>query len=238
MKKWILFSVLVVALASCKKDRPDEVTCAGDDERVVSPGNFARVKAGENFQITFVKGNNYSVRAIGCMADLDDLEFSIHTGDYLEIKYDEVKNNRGEVGLIVTLPLLATANLSGHAEGFIQGFGGDHHVLTTILSGETQCSVDGTPANVQIDLTGNSKLNILGNTISLYGTGTGNARLNAYDLAANDVDLSFSGAAKAYVSPINALFAEASGNSKIYYKGNPPTKNFITSGNGEIIREQ
>jgi hypothetical protein len=61
--------------------------------------------------------------------------------------------------------------------------------------------------------------------------------MEAYGVTATEVDISATGNSKAYVSPLHVFFAEATGNSHVYYKGNPGTTHFETSGNGKIIKE-
>ncbi|RYG23706.1 MAG: DUF2807 domain-containing protein, partial [Chitinophagaceae bacterium] len=145
--------------------------------------------------------------------------------------------DRYRIDFTITLPTLVAVHLSGAAKGTVSGFQGQNSVIRTMLSGASECTLDGAGINVQVDISGASKLTASGTTDNLYGTISGASFLLAYGVAADEVDIAVSGSSKAYVAPVNSFFAEASGNSRIYYKGDPFTKHFETSGNAQIIKE-
>jgi autotransporter translocation and assembly factor TamB len=234
MKNWILFSILSLLVASCDKEKQE---CPGSSEKTFAITGFTKVTAGDAHRLTINKGNGFSIKAIGCTADLNDLELTLEANHILNIHYKNHKQNRYRVDFTVTMPQLIAANLSGASNSTINGFGGQNTVIRTVLSGASECTVAGTGINATLEISGASKLVLSGNTQSLAGNISGASLLEAYDVAATEVDISVSGSSKAYVRPIQALFAEATGNSRIYYKGNPPTKHLATSGNGKIIQE-
>jgi len=234
MKKWILFSALALVLASCEKEKKE---CPGASEKNFTFTGFTRINAGETFTVTITKGSDFSIKATGCTDDLADLDLSVGTGGILDLKYSNYKKNRYRVDFMITLPVLTAVHLNGAAKGTINGFGGQPIVVRNILSGASECTMTGTAINAQIELSGTSVLHLTGNTESLYGNISGNSQLNSYGTAATEVDISVSGTAKAFVKPVESFFAEASGESRVYYRGNPPVTNFVTSGNGRIIRD-
>lgn len=234
MKNWVLLFGLTLLFASCNKEKQE---CPGSSEKTFALTNFTKVKVGDAHHVSIIKGNEFSIKASGCTVDLDDLEVTIEPGYTLEIKYKNQKQHRYRVDLTITMPRLISANLSGAAKGDISGFGGQNTVITTVLSGASECNVSGTGINAALDISGASKLVIAGTTGSMYGNISGASRLEAYGVAATEVDIDVSGSSKAYVRPLQVFFAAASGNSLIYYKGNPATKHFETSGNGKIIQE-
>lgn len=234
MKKMILLSALVLALASCEKEKRE---CPGATEKTFALSGFHRIDAGETFALTITKGNDFSVKASGCADDLADLDLSVSPTGTLALKYKQYKKDRYRVDFAITLPEFGILKLSGASRATINGFAGQPNLITSVLSGDAECTVNGTAVNAQISLSGTSVLHITGNTESLYGNVSENARLNSYGTSATEVDISVSGTGKAYVKPVERLFAEASGESRIYYKGNPPVTHFETSGNGRIIHE-
>ncbi len=234
MKNWILFFSLLLLFASCDKEKHE---CPGSTEKTFGITGFTKVRAGDAHHLTITKGNDFSIKANGCTSDLEDLELTLDANHILIIKYKNQQQNRYRVDFTITMPLLVSANLFGAAKGMISGFGGQNTVITTILSGAAECIVSGTGINAALDISGASKLTISGNTVSLYGSVSGASQLEAYSVAATEVDIDVSGSSKAYVHPIELFFAAASGNSLIYYKGNPVTKHFETSGNSKIIQE-
>jgi hypothetical protein len=128
-------------------------------------------------------------------------------------------------------------SLSGAAKGNISGFQGQSTVMRTVLSGASQCVLDGTGINVSVELSGASILTVSGATESLYGNISGASSLDGYNTPATEVDIAVSGSSKARVMPIQNIFADVSGSSTVYYKGTPAVTNFITTGNGKIIHE-
>lgn len=234
MKKWIVLSCLLVVLAACEKEKR---TCAAQEERNYSITGFSKIAAGETFRITVIQGESFQVKAVGCPNDLDDLRVVNGTGGILSFEYDRFDNDRQPVDITLVLPHLVSIQLSGAARAEINGFAGQQSVIRNVLTGVSECNMTGTGINAQVELSGTSVLHLSGDTESLYGTITGAARLHGYDVRATEVDISTSGTARAYVQPTQIIFAEASGESRVYYRGNPPTTHFSTSGNGKVINE-
>lgn len=234
MKNWVLLFALTLLFASCDKEKQE---CPGSSEKTFAITGFTKVNAGDAHHVTITKGNEFSIRANGCTSDLNDLQLTLDANHILDIKYKNHKQNRYRIDFTITMPQLITVSLSGAAKGTISGFGGQNTVIRTILSGASECTVAGTGINASLDISGASKLVISGTTESLFGSVSGASQLEAYNVAATEVDIDVSGSSKAYVRPLEILFAAASGNSRIYYKGNPVTKHFETSGNGQIIQE-
>ncbi len=227
-------ALLLTLLTSCWKD---DQRCNTTIDKNFNITGFNKIVAGENLSITITKGNNYQVKAKGCSNDIADLRVDITPGNTLEIGYSRYQKKRSRLDIEISLPQLVSLNLGGASKGTITGFEGQNSVIRNVLSGSSQCTMTGTAFNAQVDLSGSSVLNLSGSTENLYGIISGNARLNSYEVTATEVDISTSGTGKAYVKPVQSFFAEASGESRIYYRGNPPVTHFNTSGNGHIIRE-
>jgi len=234
MKKFFLYTTLVFLFFSCNKEKHE---CPGSTEQNFSLTGFTKINAGDANTVTITKGDAFNIKAKGCTNDLADLDLSIDAGNFLIIKFKNYRKNRYRVDFVITLPTLVSINLSGAAKGNVSGFQGQNSVIRTILSGASECNLNGAGINVQVDVSGASKLIASGATESLYGTISGASSLEAYGVDATEVDISATGNSKAYVSPLHTFFAEASGNSHVYYKGNPVTTHFVTSGNGKIIHE-
>ena len=233
IKTILLCSIVAVAALSCNKDKE----CPSSTEQSFALENFSRIAAGENFQVTIRKGTTYSVKASGCSRDLSELELSIGNGQLLEAKYSRYRSSRYRVYLDITLPVLSSVQLSGASRATDNGFADQPSSIRAALSGVAECTLNGTGINTYLDLSGESKLNVSGNTESLSGNMSGASQLNSYGLTSNEVDLTTSGLSKAYVAPLNALYASASGDSRVYYKGNPPLTSIQMSGTAKVIRQ-
>lgn len=234
MKKLIFCTTLALVVFSCSKEKQE---CPGSIEKDFALTGFTKVNLGDANTVTVTKGNDFSIKAKGCADDLSDLDLSTEPGQILDIQFRNYKKNRNRVDFIITMPLFVSVHLSGAAKGNISGFQGQSTVIRTILSGASECILDGTGINLAVEISGASKLTASGATESLYGNISGASSLEAYGVTATEVDITVSGSSKARVTPINSIFAEASGASIVYYKGDPASKHFETSGNGKIVQE-
>lgn len=231
-KKWIWIPVLIFVLASCRKSGWEDSPPA---EKEFNLTGFTKIAAGEKFNLIVNKGT-FSIKAGGPTNDVDEIEMKV-VNSILEIRYKNYRSYRPEVDITITLPDFVSIHLSGAATGSVNDFQDIQHVTRAILSGASKLTMNGTGINMQVDISGASQLDITGNTGSLYGSISGAGKLNAYELFSDEVDIEVSGGSTAYVNPVNAIFATASGGSRIYYKGDPTTKHFETSGGGEVIKE-
>lgn len=234
MKKWILFTALSVLLFSCEKEKQE---CPSSTEKIFNLVDFSRITAGETFKVNIVKGANFSIKARGCANDLADLQMTIGNGETLDIRYNKFKHNRYRIDFTITMPHLVSIIASGASDFTIDGFGGQPSVLRTVLSGTAICKLNGTGINSAFDLSGTSKLTVTGETLSFYGTASGDSRVYGYGLNANEVDIVVSGTSKAWVNPLQTIYVLGSGDSRIYYKGNPAEKHFMLSGTSQVIKE-
>jgi len=221
-------------LHGCDKERKE---CPGATQRSYPLTGFNRVSAGETFHVQIEKGNDFEVVASGCSSDLDDLLLEVNNLGVLEIRYNRYRANRYRVDLRIKMPALLTIIASGASDFTIQGFQGQANVIRTVLSGVATCELMGAAFNTSFDLSGNSKLTVTGQTESLYGNVAGESRLHAYDLIATEVDIAVSATAKAWVFPQQELYVLASGDSRVYYKGDPATRSFQVTGTSRVIRE-
>jgi Putative auto-transporter adhesin, head GIN domain len=232
LKKWMLLPSLLFFLFSCKKQREESPVM----EKEFALSGFNKIYAGERFNLVITKGNDFSIKVKGPANDVNDIDMGV-ANNILDIQYRHYESNRPKLDMIISLPMLVQLNLSGAANGNVNGFNDVTHVIRAILSGASKCTLNGSGINTQIDISGTSQLDIIGSTESLYGNISGEGKLRAYDLNATEVDISASGASEAKVKVGHSLFAEATGSSCIYYKGSPVIKSVQTSGGGQIIQE-
>jgi hypothetical protein len=232
LKKWMLLPSLLLFLFSCRKDRDHSPVI----EKEINLTGFNKIYAGERFNLVVTKGNDFHIKVKGPTNSVNDIDWNV-ANTILDIQYKHYENNRPKVDVIITLPVLVQVTLSGAGTGTINGFQGVTNVVRTVLSGASKCTLNGTGINTQIEISGASQLDANGSTASLYGNISGAGKLNAYDLTATEVDISASGASEARVKVEQTLFAEATGGSRIYYRGTPTVKNIQTSGGGQVIQQ-
>ncbi|MCB0559002.1 MAG: DUF2807 domain-containing protein [Lewinellaceae bacterium] len=235
MMNWAAILLLPALLfSSCEDASYSSSSCPASEQRSFNVSGFTRVDAGENFRLQIQPGETFSLTAEGCTRDLDELELDLHNGE-LEIRYDRNRNNRRQVDITITMPALDGFNISGVAEANVLRFGA-HDDFHATVSGAAEASFSGDMEQLTVNLSGTAKLKLNGTTDNLEVQLSGNPRLEAYNLPAKVADIEASGAAKAWVLASESLRVDASGNCRIYYKGNPST-DIRLSGASEVVHE-
>lgn len=234
MKKLLFCATLAVLAFSCSKEKRE---CPGSIEKVFNQTGFTKVKLGDANTVSITKADDFSIKAKGCADDLADLVITIEPGHILDIRFRNYKNNRNRVDFTITLPVLNGVILSGASEGAVSGFEDQNQVMRAVLSGASTGVVNGTGIDLSVDISGASKLTATGTTETLYGNISGASKLEAFGVTATEVDIAASGNSIARVTAVDKIFADASGASTIYYKGNPAVKSLVTSGAGRIVKE-
>jgi hypothetical protein len=232
-KKLLAVPVLLLSLASCKKDKSE----SNIKEKEFNIAGFVNIYSMEKINLTIQQGSTFSVKARGSRENVDDLELKLADNNQtLDIGYRDGATAE-LIDVTVTMPHLQAAYLTGHITAVVKGFNQQVGNVGLTLSGRAKATAYDGATIFAIDVTGNSELTLKGATASLAGDVSGNGVVKAYDLAATRVYVSTMQNAKAYVKPTNIFFGSADGNSKIYYKGDPQDKELLTNGNGEIIKE-
>ena len=192
--------------------------------------------AGDDHEIIIIKGAVFSVRAKGEASDLNDLRMQVNDGT-LKIDYPYYENYRKRAHIIITMPELSGVEFSGAAFGNISGFL-QSVSLTVNLSGSADFNITTNTALVDADVSGTSTLTINGSAASVVTNISGQAQYNGYGLTATDnVFVKVTGQSSVYVNVKKVFTADASGQSTIYYKGNPVTKNIVQTNMAEVISE-
>ncbi len=219
-----------ICFISCTKDSSNPVT------HVFDVAGFNKIIAGDDHEIIIIKGTSFSVQAKGEASDLNDLRMLVN-GETLKIDYPYYDHYRKRVHIIITMPELSAAEFSGAAYGNIIGF---HQPVsfTVNLSGNTNFSITTNTALMDADVSGNAKLTVNGTAASVIANISGQAKYNGYGMMETDnAVIKASGQANVYVNVGKVFTADACGQSKIYYKGNPATKNITQTGMAKVINE-
>lgn len=233
MYRIILGIALAFILVSCEKEKRD---CPASTEKMFSHSNFTGISAGETFVLNISQGAAFSVKAKGCSSELGDLLLTEQNGK-LTIRYNQYRSDRYRVEFDITLPTLNSLALDGAATGTVTGFGQQPGFMKVALSGTAKCTFNQLPALVDAELSGASILTLNGTAPDLIAHLSGDAKLNAYTATFSDADVYTSGTASAKVVVQQSLFAQASGDSRIYYKGSPANVNAEQSGTAKVIHE-
>jgi hypothetical protein len=235
MYKFIVTITLALAFFSCRKEGREAPVHI---ERTYSLESFTRIQAGDYFQLHIKQGAAFNIKGRGNTPDLDDLLITTDQEGNLTIRYNTFKRDRYQVNIDITLPVLTRINLGGECRTTIKGFRQQAEALRTVVSGNAKCTVEELPDLVKVEGSGVGEVTLSGTTPDLIANLSGEARLNAYSAAITDADVYTSGKARAYVAVQKHLSAVASGDSRIFYKGDPAAGIYREeSGTARVIKE-
>lgn len=89
------------------------------------------------------------------------------------------------------------------------------------LSGVSKVNLDLNAANVTVEGSGDTELQLSGQATSNHLDISGVAKIHAFDFVVSDYDISTSGASHCEINVLHSLNVSSSGASEIKYKGNP-----------------
>ncbi|MBK9317474.1 MAG: DUF2807 domain-containing protein [Bacteroidetes bacterium] len=218
-----------ILFTSCEKECSDTIS-----ESFLA-SNFHTIKAGDDHRITLKEASSWSVKATGCEEDINALKVYVINGE-LSISYPDDYEVNELVKFTIGAPTFSTLILEEKAACTINGFIDSTEQHTFILSGTSSCSYTGNASYLDVMLSGNSDMTVAGiihrSGIFISGESTYDARNTSGNIAATiDANSESTG----YVFALDTLTAEASGTSRIYYKGDPTVKNFTEIGQGKIL---
>lgn len=220
----------LAVFSSCKKEAANPVT------RSFNIAGFDKVAAGDDHEVIITAGNEFSVQARGDARDVNELSVSISSRS-LQIAYPIHRNGRKRVHIYISMPKIVLLDVGGASYGNVSGFAASD-TMKVSLSGDASFTVNANIALFDVNVSGSSELTINGSANKLVADVSGQGRYFGYGVANTGTALIWtSGQAHAYLYSNNELLAEASGQSKIFYKGNPALKTLHTTGEATIIQQ-
>lgn len=248
MKRFVILLAVLTAilpfLSSCNRE---DVGPIQEGEKAFLLTGFDRLEMGNGFDVTVEAGPGFKIMAKGDQRNLDELDVEVRNGT-LTANYRTHKNRKYNTGFTITMPKLRAANFSGGVHANVKGFtnltdldielsGGTHgiwEVIATrtnaVVSGGSKLQLTESKAATGNDDSVTSFINQLTLDVS------GGANVEAFGYPATDVNVKASGASHAEITATKSLTAEATGASKINYKGNPAHVNQSASGGSKIER--
>jgi hypothetical protein len=134
------------------------------------------------------------------------------------------------------MPSLKEVVLAGVSTGHVEGFN-EPDVLRAEVSGESSMQLQVQAPFLQLFASGISSITAQGTTERLEAEASGKSTIDAFALPVTKATVEASGESVAKVQVLQWIIADASGKSKIYYKGNPPQESLFVSGDSRIIKE-
>ena len=222
--------VAFVCFISCTKEAENPVT------RSFPVTGFNKIIAGDDHEIIITKGAAFSVQAKGEAGDLDDLRLNVNNNT-LKIEYPYYDTYRKRMHIIINMPELLGVEFNGAAYGSISGFQQQFN-FSINLSGSTHFTIQTEAPLIDADVSGTSQLILNGTAASVIAYISGQAKYSGYGLTGTEnAVVKASGQAQVNVNVNRVFTVDASGQSKVYYKGNPVNKNITVTGMAKLIKE-
>ena len=222
--------LLITALGSCTKEPSNPV------ERTYAIDNFNAIEGGEQFHFTLSEGAAFSVKASGESRDVNDLVLQ-KSGSALSVSYSRYRSGRKRVYFTVTLPSLVSLKLFGQAQATVDQFV-ETVPVSLQLSGQAQCWVVSRAPKYIARAEGQSYLEFQGGSANeLQLEASGQSAIYAYSLPVPVSAAVASGQSTVRTRVTQQFTANASGQSRIFFKGNPAVR-IITSTGQSLVTEQ
>ena len=217
--------------ASCSKEPSNPI------ERSYSQIDFKKVDAGDQHRLTIAKGTGFSIIARGEERDINDLVIRV-IDSTLKIEYNRYKANRKRVYFTITVPSLEGLVLSGQSEATISGFS-ETNLVNLVVSGQSACWINMNAPKFKLLASGQSKIEFQGGTATGFeAEASGQSEILAYGLSTVVfAEAIATGQSTVKVKVGNSFKANASGQSRIYYKGDPLITQLTSTGESRIIKE-
>jgi len=196
----------------------DGISCAGSFDYILVAGTEGKItiEGEENllkYVVTEVKGNKLVVK----------------TEKHINLRPS------GNKTIKVTIPFKDIDNISLAGSGDLTN-------TDTITANDLNVSLAGSgdvvltveTTKVKGSLAGSGDLTLKGNTNDLNANVAGSGDIHAFDLQANNVDVSIAGSGDAEVVCNENLKARVAGSGDIEYKGNPKKEDSKVAGSGSI----
>lgn len=222
-------SLFVLFLSSCRKEGMQITT------RTLTVQDFNQVEIAGEFEVLVKYSPNYSAVLTGQERDLADIRTRLIDGQLI-IDFARYRAFRKKVLLIITLPSLKEVILAGVTTGRVEGFN-EPDALRAEVSGESSMQLNVQAPFLQLFASGISSITAQGTTDRLEAEASGKSTIDAYAVPVTKANVEASGESVAKVQVVHWIIADASGKSKIYYKGNPPQESLFVSGESRIIKE-
>ena len=227
------FGIIAAMLlfTACSKEPSNPI------ERSYSNIDFNKIDAGDQHRLTITKGTGFSIIARGEERDVNDLVIRVIDSS-LKIEYNRYKSNRKRVYFTITLPSLEGLVLSGQSEATVSGFS-ETDLVNLVVSGQSACWINMNAPKFKLLASGQSKIEFQGGVATGFeGEASGQSEILAYGLSpVVFAEVTATGQSTIKVRVGNSFKANASGQSRIYYRGDPLITQIVSTGDSRIIKE-
>lgn len=189
---------------------------------IMNYSDFRKIEVENMIEVEIHKGRTYSIQKVGPANIISHLEINQY-GETLIIEMeDDYFNLRTKPKVIITMPQIESLKLSGIARCKMDSFAGNTFYFEGNGASHADMKMDF--AEIKIELSGTSSLDISGNTKLLDLDISGAAQVNSEKMNLDVVDINQNGASKVVLGISKSVHGEISGASELEYLGMPSLK--------------
>ncbi|MBJ6118574.1 DUF2807 domain-containing protein [Pontibacter sp. BT310] len=210
----------------------------GSNTKTFPFSNFDHINIAGHYHVQIKQGNRHQVTVRGSQREINKMEVRENGGELTIESEDKVFNlfeDHEPVLIQITVPDLQRLELSGAIKADVIGI--NTNELDLELAGAVKAAINVRARTIRADIAGATSTRFTGTTDRLELDAAGACKVNAEQLRASDVRVEASGANKIDVYATSSLTADASGASRISYKGNPASKQINADGASKVERQ-
>lgn len=224
-----LWIIVLVVVSSCRKEGRGTIT------KVLDARNFTKIEIAGEFDIRVVQGAAFDVRIIGREKDLAELEIKLFD-ELLLMEYPHFSLFRKRGKIFITMPSLTNMVFAGPSNVTVEGFTASETVFAE-TSGESRLQVNMHAPVFRLRASALSEITLKGTANELTAETSGAAMIDAYQVPVVKATTLAHSNSQMKVHAMDWLIATATGNSFIYFRGNPVKQDFTRIGEGKIVKE-
>ncbi|OBX25113.1 hypothetical protein A9996_11445 [Gelidibacter algens] len=227
--------MFMVLLFSCSEDTitaSDEVTSKNYEYN-----DYTALEINDNFKVFLTFSDTEENFEVKANTNLHQYIKITQSGNKITVKLDGVGQIRGNeiLQIYITTQEITDINLKGNTNLTVEELVNPTNVNIELTG---NCFLSGSVNIEQMNLkaTGNCMIDLSGNVGSLDAKLVGNCQLTDYYLTIDALKINLSGNSNAQLTVDTSISIDGSGNSILYYKGNPSIIHQNLSSNSKLIR--
>jgi RNA polymerase sigma factor (sigma-70 family) len=221
-----------------KRDKRQNVRGSGKlVTKDMKVADFASVDVGNVFSVDIVQGDSFKTTVTADDNLFDYIKF-FKEGTELRVFLDAQGKSIQDVTLkaTVTMPSLSGLKVSGASRAAVKGFKGGK-AFRTKVSGASQLKGDIETADLRLEVTGASWVELQGSAKSAVLTATGASDFRLSDLLLDQASVRLTGASHAAIQVKDKLDYRLDGASSLEYRGKPTVGEKKVSGVSSVKRK-
>ncbi len=236
LKSLVVSGIICALLFSCHVDHivgiSDEITI-----KTLRLSNFSELEVSDDFNVyvTFldseehieIEANENLHRHI--VAKITDNKLTIRVKNHIHILGKETLN------IHITTRKLNDFRANGHSKITLENRLVDNNIKIKV-TGDSSFHGNVVANKVNLTALGDSKIDLYGSINILDADLSGDSSLTDYDLTVEDLRIELSGDSNAYLTVTNFIDIDASGNSRLHYKGNADIIHQHLTGDSKVIK--